>query len=128
MARKGHCSADSDMEAIAEGWLQENAAANRAEAQPFYDALDRLVRNEPEMAWNIIQMMVQNAGSDKILANIAAGPVEDVLAKHGHLLIGRIEAAARKEPVFKKMLGGVWRNAMSEDVWSRLQKVAGPPL
>lgn len=128
MSQEGSNATDTDVVAIANGWLEETGDVNRTEAQPFYNTLDDLVRYEPETAWNIVQTMMQRDVSDEILSNIAAGPVEDILAKHGPIFIGRIELAARQKPVFRKMLGGVWRNQISEDIWLRVQKIAGPPF
>jgi len=33
---------------------------------------------------------------------------------------------ARTHPVFKRMLGIVWKNSISDDVWIRIQAVAPP--
>ena len=54
---------------------------------------------------------------------LAAGPIEDLLAKHGADFIDRVEAEARNDPNFAKVLGGVWKNEMPADVWARLQAV-----
>ena len=34
-----------------------------------------------------------------------------------------IEELARKDPKFNYLLGGVWRNAMTDEVWQRLQAI-----
>jgi hypothetical protein len=64
--------------------------------------------------------------SDQMLANIAAGPVEEILARHGARFIDRFEAVAKAEPIFKKMLGAVWQSTIPSDVWDRVKAVAGP--
>ncbi|HUV96794.1 MAG TPA: hypothetical protein VMV98_04925, partial [Acidobacteriaceae bacterium] len=46
---------------------------------------------------------------------------EDLLAKHCEIFIDRVEAEARKDPRFAKLLGGVWQNKMSDAVWKRVQ-------
>jgi hypothetical protein len=85
-----------------------------------------LTRNDPEMAWSIIKIMWKLDSSEKILANIAAGPLEDLLVYHGEKFIDRVEEAAQNDPIFKKMLGAVWQNAIPDDVWNRIKAVAGP--
>jgi hypothetical protein len=65
-------------------------------------------------------------GSDLILSNLAAGPVEDILVLHGEEFIGRVEVWSRRDPQFRKLLGAVWQNDMTDEVWRRLQAVAGP--
>ena len=85
-----------------------------------------LVLDDPELAWPIIEEILHIDSSDRMLAIVAAGPVEDLLAHHGAAFIERIEKLAGREPIFRKMLGGVWRSKISEDVWKRLKAVAGP--
>jgi hypothetical protein len=45
------------------------------------------------------------------------------LAKHGDSFIDRIETQARFDSKFAKLLGGVWKNRMSDANWNRLQAV-----
>lgn len=115
---------------IAGDWIKYHRLPKRdAESGPFFDAwvgLNDLVRNDPEEAWRIIQEIVRLDQTDLILANIAAGPVEDLLSCHGPQFIDRIEELARRDAAVKKMLGAVWRHGMAEDTWKRLKLVAGP--
>ena len=90
--------------------------------------LDELVDREPETAWQVIDLIWRRDQDDWILANLAAGPVENLLARHGPAFIERIYVAARREPVFRRLLGGVWRSGMPEPVWRRLQEIAGQPF
>lgn len=96
---------------------------------PYFRAFERLqelVRGEPEFAWPVIREICQIDASDAILANLAAGPVEDLLVHHGGEFIQRIELLAENDPVFRKMLGAVWKSNIADDVWGRLKAVAGP--
>ena len=54
---------------------------------------------------------------------LSAGPIENLLALHGEKFIDRVGAEARTDPTFAKVLGGVWKNRMSDSVWERLQSV-----
>ena len=38
-------------------------------------------------------------------------------------MIGNVEREAKRDPSFAKMLGGVWKYQMTEEVWARLQAV-----
>ena len=40
-----------------------------------------------------------------MLAYVAAGPIEDLLVHHGAAFIERVEVAAGRDPIFRKMLG-----------------------
>ena len=61
---------------------------------------------------------------DNLLGNLAAGPLEDLLAYHGSEMIDEVELLARRNPDFSYLLGGVWQNLMSDDVWKRVQAAA----
>ena len=75
--------------------------------------------------WQFVLNAYQREMSDGVLAVLAAGPLEDVLAKNGEAYIDQVEELARKDPKFKKILGGVWQNAMSEALWARVCAVRG---
>ena len=56
-------------------------------------------------------------------AILAAGALEDLLADHGPDYIDRVEDTARKDPKFNRLLGGVWKNSITDDVWHRVQAI-----
>lgn len=58
--------------------------------------------------------------SHHVFQNLAAGPLEELLSRHGAELIEEIEVEARRSPEFNLLLGGVWKNSMSEEVWRRV--------
>lgn len=82
-----------------------------------------LISNEPETAWDIIKKILKYDSSLKVISRLAAGPLEDLLVDHGDKFIDRVEEEAKKNPDFAKLLGGVWQNAMSDEIWERIQKV-----
>jgi hypothetical protein len=88
--------------------------------------LSDLVRTDPEAAWLVIQEILRKDTGDVILSNLGAGPLEDLLVAHGERVIDRIEERAARDSTFKKLLGVVWKNAMSEHVWKRIKTVAAP--
>lgn len=114
--------------ALAEAWLRYNAGKSN-EKNPEAWAGDRMIDllfRDPEAAWQVINLIWRQATDDRTLADLAAGPVESLLAHHGEAFIDRLYLLARREPVFRKMLGAVWRNSMSEPVWQKLKSIAGP--
>jgi len=76
-----------------------------------------------DLLWRFILATYQRELPDKVVAVLAAGPVEDLLAKQGSDFIDRVEALARHDSRFNYLLGGVWRNTMSDDVWQRVQAI-----
>jgi hypothetical protein len=81
----------------------------------------------PERAWEAILKVVAEPRAQAWLQHLAAGPVEDLLNLHGAEFIERVEAAARENPTFARMLAGVNKFMMPDDVWQRVQqaKLAG---
>jgi len=114
---------------IAKTWIElqrhPEDSADREEIFWSHDRLWELIQDDPEAAWNIIQI-IRREGSDLILSNLAAGPLEDLLVAHGDQFIDRVEALADHDAQFKKLLGATWQNAMPATLWSRIKAVAGP--
>jgi hypothetical protein len=86
--------------------------------QTMYDA----VHDSPEVAWPAILQILDRALTEDQLSVLAAGPLEDLLAMHGPEFIDRIEHEAEQNPRFNHLLGGVWQNEMSPEIWERVQK------
>src|SRR4051812_17410802 len=81
---------------------------------------------DPDAAWQAIIRLSREPLTDHQTAALAAGPLEELLARHGPAYIERAETEARQRPKFRHLLGGVWRNAMSDAVWERVTRARGP--
>jgi len=94
------------------------------------EALNELVREDPDKAWAAVEFVVERADSDELLGSIAAGPLEDLLRQHGTILVSRVEEKAGREPRFKHCLGRVWLDPrdVSDDVMRRLHAASGGEL
>lgn len=90
-----------------------------------YEKLDELCWKSPDMAWTLILEILKTDQSHAVVANLAAGPVEDLLAQHGLEFIDKVEAQAKNDPLFKHLLGGVWQNDMPDEIWNRVEAAAG---
>lgn len=88
--------------------------------------LGNLVNTEPELAWPLILDLIEKAESVQALADIAAGPLENLLVKHGEKFIERIEMIASKNKRFRLCLSGVWGwSAISDDIGKRFDDALG---
>ncbi len=76
----------------------------------------------PHTVWNFIIDAVAVAENEDQLARIAAGPAEHLLAYYGSL-IPLFEKQAKQDQKFARMLTGVWRHKMCDEVWNRLRKI-----
>ena len=118
---------DAEVDALAADWvLYWQAPEDSVAREQLRYAGDReydLVREEPEVAWRLILAVIRLDRSSEIQEVLSAGPLEDLLSKHGESFIGRVEQEAKANAAFARLLGGVWQNSMSESVWSRVQSV-----
>jgi hypothetical protein len=76
---------------------------------------------DPEDAWQIVLAVLSQKPSDEVIGILAAGPLEDLIQDQGAKFIERIENEARKNPAFRRLLGGVWQSG-TPDVWARVEK------
>jgi len=108
-------------DALVEAWLtyQRNWWA--------HEAMHDLIKGDPEKALRTIENIAHRAEGDiDLLGTLAAGPLEDLLAAHGQRIIADVEAAAKRDPVIRRCLAGVWQNAMSDEIFARVQRAAEP--
>ena len=93
-------------------------------------------------AWDAVLDQIQTGGSDALdlvvalieaapdsqgVANVAAGPLEDLVHAHGDDLVEQLETLARQSPVFATALHGVWLSdgAVSSSTKERLARWIG---
>ena len=75
----------------------------------------------PDGLWELILEILHRDPPTEVIEVLAAGPLEDYLVKCGEKVIDQVEEQAAKDKKFKSLLGGVWKNAMSDEVWARVQ-------
>lgn len=79
--------------------------------------------DEPELLLDLVLEVLRLNTSHDVIPVLAAGPMEDCLAKLGEREIGKVEVLARSNPQFASLLGGVWKNRMTDEVWDRVRAV-----
>ncbi|AVP99727.1 hypothetical protein C7S18_22245 [Ahniella affigens] len=77
-----------------------------------------------ENAWQVIHAVLARKPSDRVISVLAAGPLEDLIAAFGPEFIDRIEQAAKQDPAFRHLLGGVWKRS-TDAVWARIERARG---
>ena len=120
----------SELQKVVDAWI---AGQDAEEGSPEYKsnwwAIQRVIdwgvlNYKPELLWRFILAALQQELSDKVVPILAAGPLEDLLNKHGTDYIDRIEDLARKDEPFNHLLGGVWiDDTMTDEVQERLKSV-----
>lgn len=120
---------DAEKERLVNAWIAlcetEEGSSTYEEKFWAYEQLSDLRMNDSELCWEIIINIMERDISDKVLANLGAGPLENLLAIHGATFIERVEALSRQDPKFRKLLGIVWQNLTPDDIWERVKAVAG---
>jgi len=110
---------------VVQGWITlqrtEEDSPDYDRLFEYWEAVDDLVRYRPDAAWLFVLEVLKADDSITIMENLSAGPLEDLLAQHGAKLIDRVEAEARANPKMAHLLGGVWKNSMSEEIWQPVQ-------
>lgn len=80
--------------------------------------------SKPERLWQFILTVYRRKPSESVISNLAAGPLEGLLScRYGHKFIERVVALARRDKDFNYLLGRVWQNSMSEEIWQMIQAV-----
>ncbi len=77
----------------------------------------------PEVGFELVLNILRRKPTIEIIEVLAAGPLEQLLSNHGELVIEWVEKEAKSNKEFAGLLGGVWQNAMSEDIWNRVQSL-----
>ncbi len=88
-----------------------------------YEALDRLCDEEPERGLAITIAICDSTEDEFVLANVAAGPLEDLLARHGNRVVDQLESWARQEIKHRRVLASVWKNSIDDKIWERVSKM-----
>jgi hypothetical protein len=88
--------------------------------------LDELSCESPSASLEVIACILAQDSSDHILANLGAGPLEDLLARSGASIIDEIEEWATRDELFRRTLSMTWKQQIQEDVWARVQAAAAP--
>jgi hypothetical protein len=94
-----------DLDKLVETFLRYYEAKHE-EDRWARDEVDTLVDSDPGTAWDVTCALLSKASS--ALAYIAAGPLENLLKRHGPAVIDRIEDESRRNGRVRLALSGAW--------------------
>ncbi len=117
---------DRELDRIVTAWI---AGQEAEEGTPEYknnwwaisQVMDWWSHDEAELLWRFILLTYGREMSDQAFAVLAAGPLEELLTLYGPRYIDRVEQLAGSDERFNLLLGGVWQNEMTNEVWQRVQ-------
>jgi hypothetical protein len=119
---------------LAKGWIAEHSTENLDKNAvdtdgAYFDKLVDLIYGwrpdlgDHQTAWQIILRMIELTNEEITIANIAAGPLESLIAQHGPQYLDSIRTQARNDPRFLLILKGVWKNQSSNEIWMEIQQI-----
>ena len=115
-------------EELVDGWVALQYAHQAGNATRDHinvgRALGRLAYEEPLQCLGVIVEIIRKDSSDLVLSNVAAGPLENVIAEHGSVVIDEVERIALDNPAFREALALVWPRDTPADIWGRVEKSA----
>lgn len=117
-------------ELLIDAWISYNEALEDSPEKDTniwaYNVLEStLVYKDPQLSWSLILKILKSDLSDRVFSMLAAGPLEDLLGEHGDTIVPLVDKEAKKNPKFLKLLGGVWKNSISDENWKHIQSLVG---
>ena len=90
------------------------------------DVFDAELRMSPDELWLLVLDFVNAAPDPLSLGAFSAGPLEDLMRRHGALLIDRVESEAKRNPRLREALAGIWigEDHVGHDVLDRIHAAA----
>src|SRR5688572_11040337 len=116
-----------DHERLVTAWIRhyERVVQGREKANDedfwAHEAMREFCDIDPDLAWEVLGMIVERVKEPALLACLAAGPLEDLIVNHGRDIIDKIERYAAASARFRETLVGVWRRDIPQDVWARIE-------
>lgn len=86
-----------------------------------YSELDRLCSEDPSQALAVILKILHMQPEERVLHNLSAGPLEDLLRRNGPKVIATIEHLADTDSAFLYLIGSVWPDRMADEVEQRIR-------
>lgn len=115
-----------DFAQLVDTWIAEHKDY-RTEKHPTlgwaFKELNRLCDEEPFAALRAIDQIIAKDHSDPIMEVLAAGPLENLLVKHGTIVVDEISKLAASNAAFRELLGGVWSAGIDPTVWEQVKNL-----
>jgi hypothetical protein len=117
---------DTELIDIVNAWITaEEAEFGSPEHESNWWAISQVIKwhleSKGELLWRFIIAAYKRELSDRTISVLAAGPLEDLLAKQTQNLLTGLKNLHERIPGSNYLLGGVWRNAMTDEIWQRVQ-------
>lgn len=112
----------TDKKKLVQTWIEFQNTKNPKLEWAHEDFID-LANEEPETAWECILGVIEIESSEEVLAHLAEGPLEDLLAEHGPTFIDRIEDISKNNIVFARLIKKVWVDGIAADIQNNVRTI-----
>jgi hypothetical protein len=102
---------------LAEAWITKPEGDWSSDDEALY----AILHSEPDRALAVIFAVMQLTDNQKVLGQLAAGPLEDFLGIHGRQYLTVFHTLALEHRRLREVLDGVWQGAMPKDVWHQIE-------
>jgi Family of unknown function (DUF6869) len=102
---------------LADAWITKPDRAWSSDDEALY----ALLHSEPDRALAAIFAVMQLTDDQKVLGQLAAGPLENFLGVHGREYLRLFHTLALEHRRLREVLDGVWQGAMPKDVWHQIE-------
>lgn len=120
-----------DPKIVAEFWVAQQAEETTPREKKLNSWVSDLMMTvfwdggDADYAWQIVEAIHERDVHQEYIGMFAASLVEDILCYHGADVIERVEAKAKRDVKFAKVLGGVWQSDTPHDIWKRVEVARG---
>ena len=104
--------------------LDEEGSAEQADNWDFVSKSFDIRAGDPNTLWQLIMAIHFRDQSEEVQSVLSAGPLEELLGNHGPAFIEVVEQQAKDDPAFARLLRGLYRFRMSDDVWGRVTAIS----
>jgi len=116
---------DPDLNEMARTWIafqySDRGSPERSALALRALAIDDLAKKDPHSLLEVIRIVLQTDTSPKIISNLGAGLIEDLLRISGQSVISEVEALARSSNVFRDCLSCTWFHSIDPAIKERIQ-------
>ena len=119
---------------IARGWIAYHSRTERPDDEPLeppsdddpdWCAVDQLMNlqfEDPLRALEIALFIAHQTNDERLLTNLGAGPLEQLLADDP-TLFDAVAIEARKSASLRTALAAVWKNDIPDETWQSIQRL-----
>ena len=115
---------EAEIADLAQRWASlQRLPQDSPEAKALMPAATQMFKLEfmqPQVCWKVVMKIFNETDDEWVLTNLAAGPIESLLARHPDQVLPLVEHEAGKNERFRLMLQGTWKNLMTDETWRRL--------